>query len=105
MKHFVKKRQAIQKSVKCSFFLQINRLEDLGVEVAAWVLIHNNDKSSLIRHMGSQKGREFIKCKPDIDAELHLFLQNYKKKGKFRVFFFEIYNFWSLCKLGVIWKQ
>jgi hypothetical protein len=38
--------------------------------------------------MGSQKGREFIKCKPDIDAELHLFLQNYKKKGKFRVFFF-----------------
>jgi hypothetical protein len=38
--------------------------------------------------MGSQKGREFIKCKPDIDAELHLFLQNYKKKGKFRVVFF-----------------
>jgi hypothetical protein len=33
--------------------------------------------------MGSLKGREFIKCKPDIDAELHLFLQNYKKKGNF----------------------
>ena len=66
----------------------MNRLEDLGVDVAAWVHIPNNDKSSLIHHMGSQKGREFIKCKPDIDAELHLFLQNYKKKGKFRVFFF-----------------
>jgi hypothetical protein len=60
----------------------MNRLEDLGVDVAAWVHIPNNDKSSLIHHMGSQKGREFIKCKPDIDAELHLFLQNYKKKGK-----------------------
>jgi hypothetical protein len=54
--------------------------------VAAWVLIPKNDKSSLIHHMGSQKGREFIKNKPDIDAELHLFLKNYQKKGKFRVF-------------------
>jgi hypothetical protein len=51
--------------------------------VAAWVLIPKNDKSSLIHHMGSQKGREFIKNKPDIDAELHLFLQNCKEKGKF----------------------
>ena len=66
--------------------------------MAAWVLIHNNDKSSLIRHMGSQKGREFIKCKPDIDAELHLFLQNYKKKGKFRFFFWKIYNFGDYMK-------
>jgi hypothetical protein len=71
-------------------FLQMNRLEDLGVDVAAWVHIPNNDKSSLIHHMGSLKGREFIKCKPDIDAELHLFLQNYKKKGK--QFFF--LQFW-----------
>jgi hypothetical protein len=54
--------------------------------VAAWVLIPKNDKSSLIHHMGSQKGREFIKNKPDIDAELHLFSKNYQKKGKFRVF-------------------
>ena len=66
----------------------MNRLEDLGVEVAAWVLIPNNDKSSLIHHMGSQKGREFVKSKPDINTELHLFMQNYKKKGNF--FFFTI---------------
>jgi hypothetical protein len=61
--------------------------------VAAWVLIPKNDKSSLIHHMGSQKGREFIKNKPDIDAELHLFLKNYQKKGKFRGFFWKICNF------------
>ena len=54
--------------------------------MAAWVHIPNNDKSSLIHHMGSQKGREFIKCIPDINTELHLFLQNYQKKGKFGVF-------------------
>ena len=36
--------------------------------------------------MGSIKGREFVKSKPDINTELHLFLQNYQKKGKFRVF-------------------
>jgi hypothetical protein len=44
--------------------------------------------------MGSKKGTEFVKSKPDINTELHLFLQNYKKKGKFRVFSSsEIYNF------------
>ena len=62
-------------------FLQISRLKDVGGEVAAWVVIPNEDNSSLIHHMGSQKGREFIQCKPDIDAELHVFLRNYKKKG------------------------
>ena len=62
--------------------------------MAAWVLIPNNDKSSLIHHMGSKKGTEFVKSKPDINTELHLFLQNYKKKGKFKVFSSsEIYNF------------
>ena len=65
-------------------FLQMNRLEDLGVDVAAWVHIPNNDKSSLIHHMGSLKGREFIKCKPDIDADLCDFLKT--KKGRFKVF-------------------
>jgi len=59
----------------------MSRLEDLGGEVTAWVVIPKDDKSSLIHHMGSKKGREFIQCKPDIDAELHVFLQNYKKKG------------------------
>jgi hypothetical protein len=54
--------------------------------VAAWVYIPNNDKSSLIHQMGSIKGREFVKSKPDINTELHLFLQNYQKKGKFGVF-------------------
>jgi hypothetical protein len=38
------------------------------------------------RKMGSIKGREFVKSKPDINTELHLFLQNYQKKGKFWVF-------------------
>ena len=62
--------------------------------MAAWVLVPNSDKSSLIHHMGSKKGREFIRNKPDIDGELHLFLQNCKEKGKFRVFSAcEIYNF------------
>jgi hypothetical protein len=59
-----------------SYILTRTRLEDLGVEVAAWVLIPNNDKSSLIHHMGSKKGTEFVKSKPDINTELHLFLQN-----------------------------
>ena len=59
----------------------MSRLEDLGGEVAAWVVIPNEDNSSLIHHMGGKKGREFIQCKPDIDAELHVFLQNYQKKG------------------------
>ena len=60
----------------------MSRLEDLGAEIAAWVLVPNNHKSSLIHHMGSQRGREFIKSKPDINAQLHVFLQNSKKKGK-----------------------
>jgi hypothetical protein len=52
----------------------MSKLEDLGGEVAAWVVIPNEDNSSLIHHMGSKKGREFIKCKPDIDADLCDFL-------------------------------
>jgi len=84
------------------FFLQMNRLEDLGVEVAARVLIPNNDKSSLIHHMGSQKGREFVKSKPDINTELHLFMQNYKKNGKFKLFFF--YNFCDIMQIRSLIK-
>lgn len=60
----------------------MSRLEDLGVEIAAWVFVPNNDKSSRIHHMGSQRGREFIKSKPVINAQLHVFLQNSKRKGK-----------------------
>jgi len=43
--------------------------------------------------MGSQKGREFIQNKPDINTEFHLFLQNSKKKGKFWVFSGKFTNF------------
>jgi hypothetical protein len=41
--------------------------------VAAWVYIPNNDKSSLIHQMGSIKGREFVKSKPDINTDDCLF--------------------------------
>jgi len=62
----------------------MSRLEDLGGEVAAWVVIPNEDNFSLIHHMGSKKGREFINSKPDIDVDLCDFLKT--KKGRFKVF-------------------
>ena len=58
-------------------------LEDLGAEVAAWVIIPDSDYSTVIDHMGSKRGLDFIKTKPNIDIELHRFLQNSTQTGNF----------------------
>ncbi|XP_063421978.1 uncharacterized protein LOC134706720 [Mytilus trossulus] len=56
----------------------INNLEDLGADVAAWIVLPDPGNNSQIKHVGSKKGSEFILTKPSIDADLQFFLENYQ---------------------------
>lgn len=60
----------------------INYLEDLGADVAAWVVLPATTDNCQIKHVGSKKGGEFILTKPSIDADIQYFLENYKKNEK-----------------------